>query len=60
MENVITLMEDIIDNGDNIENRTGTDTCSVFVRMLRFNLSDRFPAITTKKLAFKAVVEVRN
>jgi len=50
------LLQDILDNGVQRGNRTGIGTLSVFGRQLRFNLEEGFPAITTKKLAWRAVV----
>lgn len=50
------LLEDILTNGEDKDDRTGVGTYSVFGRQLRFNLEDGFPAITTKKLAWKACV----
>jgi len=50
------LLQDILDNGVQRGNRTGVGTLSVFGRQLRFNLEDGFPAVTTKKLAWRAVV----
>lgn len=49
------LLEDILNNGEVKDDRTGVGTISVFGRQLRFDLSKGFPAITTKKLAWKAV-----
>ena len=50
------LLEDILQNGERKEDRTGVGTISVFARQLRFDLAQGFPAITTKKLAWKSVV----
>ncbi len=50
------LLQDILDNGEIKDDRTGVGTHSVFGRQLRFDLSEGFPAITTKKLAWKACV----
>lgn len=48
------LLEDILQNGEEKNDRTGVGTYSVFGRSLRFDLRRGFPAITTKKLAWKA------
>lgn len=50
------LLEDILKNGESRDDRTGVGTISVFGRQLRFDLDSSFPAITTKKLAWKACV----
>lgn len=50
------LLTDILDNGEDKDDRTGVGTLSVFGRNLRFDLRTGFPAITTKKLAWKSVV----
>jgi thymidylate synthase len=50
------LLQDILDNGIKKEDRTGTGTISVFGRQIRHNMKQGFPAITTKKLAWKQVV----
>lgn len=50
------LLEDILQNGEDKDDRTGVGTISVFGRHLRFDLRRGFPAITTKKLAWKACV----
>lgn len=56
MRQLHELYEDILRNGTESKDRTGVGTISVFGRMLRFDLSKGFPAVTTKKLAWKAVV----
>ena len=50
------LLKDILENGEDKDDRTGVGTISVFGRNLRFDLRRGFPATTTKKLAWKAVV----
>jgi thymidylate synthase len=50
------LLQDILDNGEIKDDRTGVGTHSVFGRHIRFDLRRGFPAITTKKLAWKACV----
>ena len=50
------LLEDILNNGEIKDDRTGVGTYSVFGRSIRFDLRRGFPAITTKKLAWKACV----
>ena len=50
------LLQDILDNGEVKDDRTGIGTYSVFGRHLRFDLRRGFPAVTTKKLAWKACV----
>lgn len=52
----LNLLRDILMHGSARMDRTGVGTRAVFGRELRFRMADGFPAITTKKLAFKAVV----
>lgn len=56
MKQYLDLLKDILENGNERDDRTGVGTISVFGRQLRFKMSDGFPAVTTKKLAWKAVV----
>jgi len=49
-------LQHILDNGTERSDRTGVGTISVFGHQMRFDLSEGFPAITTKKLAWRAVV----
>jgi thymidylate synthase len=50
------LLQDILDNGVQKSDRTGTGTLSVFGRQITHNMKQGFPALTTKKLAWKQVV----
>lgn len=51
------LLQDVLDNGVESENRTGTNTISVFGRQYRYDLSYGFPLITTKKMFFGGVAD---
>ena len=50
------LLQDILDNGIEKKDRTGTGTISVFGRQIRHKMSEGFPLLTTKKMAFKTMV----
>jgi len=50
------LLQDIIENGSTKSDRTGTGTISVFGRQIRHRMSEGFPLLTTKKMAFKTMV----
>ena len=52
-----TLISDILHNGIEKKDRTGTGTLSVFGRQIRHKLSDGFPLLTTKKVFWRGVVE---
>jgi thymidylate synthase len=56
MKQLLNLYSDILVNGEESDDRTGTGTFRVFGRQLRFDLDKSFPAVTTKKLAQKAVL----
>jgi thymidylate synthase len=50
------LLQDILENGTKRQDRTGTGTLSVFGRQIRHRMSEGFPLVTTKKMAFKTMV----
>jgi len=50
------LLQDILDNGVRKGDRTGTGTISVFGRQIRHKMSEGFPLLTTKKMAWKTMV----
>lgn len=52
----LNLLKEILENGDDRPDRTGVGTKSIFGAQMRFDLTQGFPAVTTKKLAWKAVV----
>jgi thymidylate synthase len=52
----LKLLKDILDNGVEKEDRTGTGTISVFGRQIRHDMKLGFPLLTTKKMAWKTMV----
>ena len=55
-EQYLDLMHYVLTQGTDVSNRTGVGTRSVFGAQIHHDLSDGFPAVTTKRLAWKAVV----
>ena len=56
MKQYLDALEFIINNGEEVSDRTGVGTHSVFGYQMHFNLHDGFPAVTTKKLAWHSII----
>lgn len=56
MQQYLDLMRDVVENGTDRGDRTGVGTRSVFGRQLRFDLSQGFPLVTTKKVHLRSII----
>ena len=56
MKQYLDSLKFILENGEDVSDRTGVGTRSVFGYQMHFNLQQGFPAVTTKKLAWRSVV----
>lgn len=56
MRQYLALLRDVIENGSDRPDRTGVGTRAVFGRQVRFDLSQGFPLVTTKKIHVKSVI----
>lgn len=55
MKQYLKALKYVLENGEDRKDRTGVGTRAVFGMQMRFNLSDGFPAVTSKKLAFESM-----
>src|SRR6478736_4609721 len=56
MKAYLDLLRDVLDNGEERSDRTGTGTLSVFGRQARYDLREGFPCLTTKKLHLRSII----
>ena len=56
MKQYLDILQDIMDNGQDADNRTGIYARKVFGRQMRFDLSKGFPLVTTKKTYLRAII----
>ncbi|MFT5171150.1 MAG: thymidylate synthase [Candidatus Marinamargulisbacteria bacterium] len=57
MKNYLSLVKQILEEGEFKSDRTGTGTTSIFGAQLRFDLRNGFPLLTTKKVLFRSVLK---
>jgi len=53
----LNLLQKILDNGEERNDRTGTGTLSLFAEQIKFDISESVPLLTTKKMGWKTIIE---
>ena len=56
MKQSLELMQKVLDEGTQKNDRTGTGTLSIFGHQMRFNLQDGFPLVTTKRCHLRSII----
>ena len=56
MRQYLDVLRKAMTEGDDRQDRTGVGTRAIFGEVMRFRMSDGFPAMTTKRLAFRSVI----
>lgn len=57
MHQYLELVQEVLEKGQKVNDRTGVGTLSLFARTLTFDLAEGFPLLTTKKMFWRGVVE---